>query len=183
MNGVTKEERALVENVAAGSYKDFSILYNMWVSHLYRFVFSLVKSNDTTQDIVQETFVKVWANRANLNPNLSFKSYLFTISYHMVIKEFRHNLSYSEVGDYLEYCNTDSLAESSVEQKIDFDTLLSVLNRAKTKLTPRQCQIFEMNKEYDLSVADISQRLSLTEQSVRNQLSIALKTIRRELMD
>ncbi|WP_455674266.1 RNA polymerase sigma factor [Phocaeicola sp.] len=176
-------EKELIEGVVTGSYKSFSLLYDMWGAHLFRFVFSLVKSEAIAEDIVQETFVKVWTNRAGLRSDLSFKSYLFTISYHMVLKEFRRTLNHSSMEDYLEYCNTLSLSEASVEQGMDFDTFLIELNRAKTKLTPRQCQIFEMNKEYNYSVSEIAERLSLTEQSVRNQLSTALKIVRSELGD
>ncbi|MBO8459898.1 MAG: RNA polymerase subunit sigma-70, partial [Bacteroidetes bacterium] len=46
-----------------------------------------------------------------------------------------------------------------------------------------QREIFELNKEQDIPVADIATRLSINEQVVRNQLSAALKTIRTELQN
>lgn len=174
-------ENILVKEVIAGSYKSYSALYDIWVSHLYRFVFSLVKCTETTQDIVQETFIKVWTNRANLNPELSFKSYLFTISYHLVLKEFRRTINHPQMEDYMEYCNDASLADSPTDQQISFDTFLLEFKKAKEKLPPRQRQIFEMSKEYNLSIAEIAEQLSLTDQSVRNQLSSALKILRKEL--
>ena len=51
----------------------------------------------------------------------------------------------------------------------------------KEKLTPRQREIFELNKEQNLSVAEIAEQLCIKEQVVRNQLSTALKIIRAEL--
>ena len=47
--------------------------------------------------------------------------------------------------------------------------------------TPRQREIFELNKEQNLSVAEIAEQLCIKEQVVRNQLSTALKIIRAEL--
>lgn len=174
-------EQRLVNEIIDGSYKSYEALYNKWVSHLYRFVYSLTKSEEITQDIVQETFVKIWTNRANLDAGLSFKSYLFTISYHMVLREFRQRINHPQMEDYMEYCNNLSLSESSAEQQLDFETFLAELDKAKQKLSPRQRQIFEMNKEYNLAVAEIAEQLSLTDASVRNQLSAALKIIRSEL--
>ena len=55
------------------------------------------------------------------------------------------------------------------------------LEKAKTHLSPRQKEIFELNKEYGMSISEISSRLSVTEQVVRNQLSAALKVLRTEL--
>lgn len=176
-------EQTLMNEVIAGSYKSYEILYNKWVSHLYCFVYSMTKSDVVTQDIVQNTFIKIWMNHSHLNTELSFKSYLFTISYRMVLKEFRQHINHPQMENYMEYCNDSSLAESSGEQAIDFDYFIVELNKAKNKLTPRQRQIFEMNKECNFSVNEIAEQLLLSEASVRNQLSAALKIIRKELND
>lgn len=174
-------ERILVEEVIAGSYKSYSILYDRWVSHLYRFVYSLVKSTEVTQDIVQETFVKIWTNRENLKADASFKAYLFTISYHLVLKEFRRKINHPQMEEYMEYCNDLALSDSSTDQQLSFDTFLVEFQKAKAKLTPRQREIFEMSKEANLSIAEIAEQLTLTDQSVRNQLSASLKIMRKEL--
>ena len=171
----------LVSEVIAGSHKSYEVLYNKWVSHLYRFVFSLTKSDVITQDIVQDTFVKIWTNRAQLNAELSFKSYLFTISYRMVLKEFRQHINHPQMENYMKYCNDSSLCDSSADQALDFNNFLIELNKAKKKLSPRQRQIFELSKEYNLTISEIADKLSLSDASVRNQLSVALKIIRKEL--
>ncbi|WP_303227724.1 RNA polymerase sigma factor, partial [Parabacteroides goldsteinii] len=73
------------------------------------------------------------------------------------------------------------ISTDDVEAKYDFDLFLKELEVAKQKLTPRQREIFVLNKEYNLSVTEIASRLSITEQVVRNQLSAALKVLRNEL--
>ncbi|MFR8939282.1 MAG: RNA polymerase sigma factor [Phocaeicola coprocola] len=37
----------------------------MWVSRLYQFVYQYLKSEETTDDVVQETFYRIWINRKN----------------------------------------------------------------------------------------------------------------------
>jgi RNA polymerase sigma-70 factor (ECF subfamily) len=177
-----KDEKTLINLVRKGTYSSFSELYSLWVSKLYRFVYALVKSKESTQDIVQETFVKIWTNRDTLNPDLSFKSYLFTISYHLVLKELKRKIDHPLMEDYMEYCNNENIAVSSyMEERMDFDRFMKELEEAKDKLTPRQRQIFEMNKEGNISISEIATQFGITEQSVRNQLSAALKTLRKEL--
>lgn len=80
------EERSLILSVKAGSEKAYHTLYDMWVSRLYRFVYQYLKSEDATDDVVQETFCRIWTNREKLDPDSSFKAYLFTIAYHFLIK-------------------------------------------------------------------------------------------------
>ena len=67
------------------------------------------------------------------------------------------------------------------EYIVDFEHFCLALEKAKQKLTPRQREIFEMNKELNISVSDIAKELSITEQVVRNQLTAAFKVIRPEL--
>ena len=85
-NTIFSGEKALIEGLKSGSEPCYNRLYKLWVSRLYRFVYGYVKSESITDDIVQETFLRIWTHRAELNPELSFKSYLFTISYHLLLR-------------------------------------------------------------------------------------------------
>ncbi|WP_293711732.1 sigma-70 family RNA polymerase sigma factor [uncultured Parabacteroides sp.] len=174
------EERRLLKELTEGSELSFNTLYNLWASRLYCFAFSYLKSDSAAKDVVQETFVKIWTNRAGINPDTSFKAYLFTISYHFLLKELRRQLNHPQMEHYLDF-KKDIISTDDIEAKYDFDLFLKELEIAKLKLTPRQREIFVLNKEYGLSIAEIASRLSITEQVVRNQLSAALKLLRSEL--
>ena len=132
---------------------------------------------------MQETFLRIWTHRAELNPELSFKSYLFTISYHLLLKELRRQVQNPLVGEYISYVIQLHTSDEITERAVEFDQFEEALKRAKMKLTPRQREIFELNKEQSLSISDIAEKFSITEQVVRNQLSAALKVIRKELTD
>lgn len=142
------EERALLLLVKAGSEKAYYTLYKMWVSRLYRFVYQYLKSEDATDDIVQETFCRIWTNREKLDPDSSFKAYLFTIAYHFLIKELRRQLNNASMEEYVEYNENARISEEDAEKDIDFDQFCKALQRAKANLSPRQREIFELNKEY-----------------------------------
>ena len=100
-----EKQRKILLSVRNGSEKAYQELYEQWVSRLYGFVFQYLKSKDATDDVVQETFLRIWSNRANLNPDVSFKSYLFTIAYHFLLKEMRRQLNNPLMEDYVEYLN------------------------------------------------------------------------------
>ena len=70
------QEDELILAVKSGSERAYKQLYELWVSRLYRFVFQYLKSEEATDDVVQETFLRIWTNREHLNPDQSFKSYL-----------------------------------------------------------------------------------------------------------
>lgn len=83
--------------------------------------------------------------------------------------------------EFIEYNDNIRTSGDEAEKQIDFDQFCKALKQAKEKLTPRQREIFELNKEQNLSVAEIAEQLCIKEQVVRNQLSTALKIIRTEL--
>ena len=157
----------LIRRVKQGDGKAFRVLYEHLASDLYNYTFQYVKSDTTAQEIVQDSFVRLWRSRARLDETRDPKSYLFTIAYHQILREF---LEYSE-----------TLTE---DEKIsyDYDTYVRAIENAKKRLPPRQRQIFVMNKEQGLPPKEIASRLGISEQVVRNQLSAAMKSIRERLL-
>lgn len=114
------EERRLLKELIEGSEFSFNALYNLWASRLYHFAFSYLKSDSAAKDVVQETFVKIWSNRTSINPDASFKAYLFTISYHFLLKELRRQLNHPQMEDYLDF-KKELISTDNVEAKYDFD--------------------------------------------------------------
>lgn len=146
---------------------------------LYRFVYSCVKSADTAKDITHESLVKLWMHRETLDENRSVRAWLFTTCRNALVKELRRQLKNPNVRDWVELAG-----KVSVESRIsyDYDAYLKGLNAAKAVLSPRQKQIFRLNREEGLSAREISAQLGISEQVVRNQLSAALKKIRDYLL-
>lgn len=176
-------EKEYVIGLTKGSYKDFTSLYKIYSPRLYAFVFDLVRSQTVTKDIVQETFIKIWVIRTQVDVTLSFKSFLFTIARNLVLNEFRRQLNNPVFTDYIEYTNCADLAENTTERQMDFDAFNRRLQLAKQKLTSRQREIFELNKEAGLSPVEIARKISISEQSVRNQLSASLQILKKEMAD
>ncbi|MBK5720279.1 sigma-70 family RNA polymerase sigma factor [Dysgonomonas sp. Marseille-P4677] len=164
-----------------GSYGDFTSMYEMFAPQLYTFIFNFTRSKSLTQDIVQETFLKVWIKYKGIDESLSFRSYLFTIAKNHMLNEFRKQLNNPAFLDYVQLSMEEESTETMVEQKIDFDEFNRLLQRSKMKLSSRQAQIFELNKEQGYSVREIAQMLNISEQVVRNQLSLALQILRPEM--
>ena len=170
-----------VKKLIAGSYEDFTVLYHRYASQLYAFVFHLTGSQFIAKDIVQDTFLKVWLNREQIDLKLSFRAYLFTIAKNQILNEFRRQMNNPIFSDYMHLNMEENFFENTTEQKIDFDEFNRLLCQSKKKLSPAQSRIFGLNKEQGISVKEIAQMLNITEQTVRNQLSAALHILRKEM--
>lgn len=174
-------EHIYIEGLKGGSYKDFTKLYELYAPRLYAFVFSLSHSELRAKDITQETFIKVWTLRAQIDINLSFKSYLFTIAHNQLLNELRNQLNRPFSIEDVDVSYVETTSENAIERKLSLDEFYQALDQAKQKLSPRQRKLFELSKEQGLSIAEITAITTISEGSVRNQISQALLRLRKEL--
>ena len=106
---------------------------------------------------------------------------LFTIAKNHVIDAFRRQINRPEFEDYIRFCEDENLLDNTSVEKIYYDDFLEKLAIAKQKLTPAQRNIFELSREEGMSNSEIAALSELSEQTVKNHLSAALKVLREEL--
>lgn len=174
--------RETIKQLREGSYEAFDILYNVYADSLYGFALLHTKSVVQAEDIVQETFLKLWNMRYSLSEEGSFKSMLFTIAKNHVIDVFRQQINRADFEDYISFCEDENLSDTTSIDKIYYDDFVEKLAISKQKLTPAQRNIFEWSREEGLSNAEIACKAGLSEQTVKNHLSSALKVLRAELL-
>ena len=173
--------KKLVKNLKSGSYEDFNKLYTIYVDMLYSFILGLIKSPTEAEDIVQETFLRIWQTRERINPDFSFKTYLYTIARNQTIDVLRKQIEYVAFEDYICSEAFQEYSENDVEKNISFDEFKNKLSGVKEKLTPRQKLVFEMSREKGYSISMIAEELQLSEKTIKNQLTLALKILREEM--
>jgi RNA polymerase sigma factor (sigma-70 family) len=83
------EEKKLLSQLKNGDEQAFAILYNNYKFRLAGNLFKLLKSDDLVKETLQNLFVKIWEGRANIDPEKSFKSYLFRVAENLVYDYFR----------------------------------------------------------------------------------------------
>lgn len=170
-----------IKGLKSGSYEDFNILYTIYADMLYNFILNLTKSPIEAQDILQDTFMRIWQTRERINLDLSFKTYLYTIARHLIIDSLRRQVDNIVFDDYICSEAFQKYSENDVERNISFDEFKERVSKAKEKLTPKQKEIFELSREKGYSILSIAEKLQLSEKTVKNQLTLALKVMRAEL--
>jgi RNA polymerase sigma-70 factor (ECF subfamily) len=157
-------------------------LYAEYFDLLYGYVFGMIRSHNQAKEIVQDTFIKVWLHRAKIDPELSFKAWLFKIAKNQLLNDIKKNFSDPVFEDYLSHCENNQIV-AQPDQEFDLELFRIALVKAKQKLSPRQVQVFEMCKEEGLSATEVANKLNINEASVYNYLSQALSVLRNELKE
>ncbi len=180
MNDLTnKEEREFVSKLRNSEVKSFDFLFERYSKKLYWFSYSLLKNDEDAREIVQETFFRVWERREKIDSDKSFKSFLFTISYHLIIDQLRLKLKNQEYRNFLkEYFKTE---EVTFDSEVDFENLQKEIAEIIGELPSKRKQIFMLSRDNGLSHKEIAAQLNISVKTVENQINLAIKHIKARL--
>lgn len=180
-NNTTNElnEKMLISELKKDSQEALDSIYKMYAKRLYAFCLQYTKSKENAEEIVEDVFVWIWVNRCDIHQEETLRSLLFIRAKHYLINAYRSRINSPVYEDYVNY--QDELAADDIQQHLEYEDFVRQLRNALTKLPITQQQVIELSKIQQVSNKEIAIKLSLSEQTVKNQLSLGLKNLRKEL--
>ncbi len=169
-------EKLLIQQLIIGNNKAFQKLFNTYRNDVYAYSKSMLKINVLAEEIVQTVFLKIWQHRDRLNPELSFKSYVFTITRHQTFNLISKVANDKKLKEAVFY--KSRITQSSIEDKICEADYEIIKNKAIAQLPPKRRLIFEMSRNDGKSYEVISKELNISISTVKGQMSKALTSIR-----
>jgi len=176
-------EKQYILDLKRGSYRAFDAIYTMYARRLYAYALKITKSTSGANEIVQDAFVNLWTHRENIVPSDSLQAYLFAITKNVILNKFRKLINSPVFVNYVEYLNDGNILSEEISEKLEFEEFKEKLEEAKTSLSATQIKVFELCKELGYNNAEAAKQLNLSEQTVKNQLSLALKKLRIKLTE
>jgi RNA polymerase sigma-70 factor (ECF subfamily) len=166
------DKAKIIARIKQSDKSAFNELFGHYYKRLCRFAYVILKCEQLAEDAVQEVFVKLWENREKVNISLSIDSYLF-----IAVKNTSMNLiKLNHIRKDYE-TNPDMINNADV-RTFDPPTFLAHLGKAVDKL-PEQCRmIYHLKNSEGLSYSEIAEYLDISEKTVENQVSIALRKLR-----
>lgn len=151
----------------------FYHIYERYFKKLYWFVLKYIKQKEDAEEIVQEVFVKIWESRSKIDVHSSFESFLFTVAYNATISVLRKKASESK---YIEHIRSLQHVNNSPDlvDEIYFNELYDKVQSLLNELTPRQKEIFRLNREEGLSHDEIAKKLGISVNTVKKHMANTL---------
>ena len=175
-------ETELISLLIDGSETAFKHIYNLYASRLYAFCLQYTKNRGETDEIVQDAFIWLWNHRATIRQRNSLKPLLFICVRHQLINAWRRNVNSPVYEDFIAY--RDKLqGEHATDADFDYEEFCQCVRRELGKLPTTQRRCIELSRFEGLGIRDIAERLALSEQTVKNSLSLGLKTLRTLLAE
>ena len=157
-------------------YQLFQQAFYKYYEPLCRYAFTLVKEYEASEDIVQETFLRIWEKKQELVGTNGLNFYLFgavrnnCLSF---LEKKKKNIISELRGEEEAVMPVDRRPEEDSEK--DYDTLLK---EAMDQLPPKCREVFVLSRVSDLTYQQISETLGISVKTVENQMGKALKILR-----
>lgn len=150
----------------------------MFYSKLFNYAFKIVKEKDLAEELVQETFIKLWENFEQIKKSeRSIESFLIITLKNKIIDDYRKKQT-REKHTNLYALNT------TVETQIDKEwELVERIESVYTRLEEKTSDIFKLSRNKGLTYKEISEQKGISIKTVELHISKALKAFKNSLKD
>jgi RNA polymerase sigma-70 factor, ECF subfamily len=169
----------LMQEIKADNMFAFDELYKKYSKRVYKFGYSILKTTEESEDLIQDVFLNFWNNRLNIEKESSVRSYIFTTTYNSAISVIRKKARTSEFIEYLK--SLQNINEEPVNVELEYNELSNKLNEIIKILPQRQKEVYQLHKIEGLNYKQIAERLNISVNTIENHMAHALKTIRKKL--
>ncbi len=178
MSVTESQNQILLEQLLQGDQQAFDALFRTWYEPLCRYAARLLDGDmDDAEDVVQQTFIKLWEQREILPIQFSVKAYL----YKMV-----HNRSLNRLRDAQTRRRHSEISVSfgnDTAPPVEVSDLQTRLQAALEQL-PTECRrIFELSRFEELKYREIADQLNISIKTVETQMGKALRLMRVHLAE
>jgi RNA polymerase sigma-70 factor (ECF subfamily) len=169
-------ERDLVLALQRGDEGAFETIYGLYSHRLFGRLLKLVKTEAQAQEILQDVFIKLWQHRHSLDPEKSFRSFLFKIAENKVYDFFRKAARDKRMEASLISLSTTNYI--NIEEYTREEENLRLLYKAIESLPPQRQQVFRLCKLEGRSYKEVSELLSISLSTISDHIVKATKAIK-----
>lgn len=173
-------EKELFEKIAGGDERAFRLLFDRYKTKLYYFILHFVKSEAVAEEMVQETFLRIWTNRHALDRVEDPGTYLFVAAKNRALNHIQRSIREREFQASL---SGETLIDNATEEQLLFNESRRLIDEAVSRLAPQQRQVYQLAREEGLSREEVAAQMGISPHTVKNHLAAAVRSIRDHLLN
>jgi RNA polymerase sigma-70 factor (ECF subfamily) len=174
-------ELLLIEKLKSGDPGSFSDIFSAYYKDLVFFAYSFTHELSSAEDIVQDTFIKLWEDHEKLTVTVSLKSILLKTIQNKCIDWHRHRKIVNNSSTYI--IDNSPLYEYDTDNYVLRSELEEMIEKAVAILPEKFKEAFEMNRFEGLKYQEIATKLNVSVRTIEVRISKALELLRKSLID
>lgn len=183
MANVQLPDAVLVSKYIAGDESALSLLIDRHQSKIFGFIYSKIGDRDTTDDIFQDTFIKVikTLKSNNYNEEGKFLPWVMRIAHNLVIDHFRKSKKMPLFRETEEFSIFSIMSDQSLsmENQLITEQVELDLKRLIDELPSDQREVVLMRMYQDLSFKEIAELTGVSINTALGRMRYALLNMRK----
>lgn len=163
-----------------GNKDAFSEIYRLSYKSLYAYGLSFKVSGEQVRDIIQDLFLKLYAQPGYIKDTDTIRPFMFTSIRNACLNVLKGEDRYSDLDDIDEFEIEYLVDENLFEKKDETDNLNLYVKTILDSLTARQKEIIYLRFLHQMEYEEISGIMNLSEQAARNLTHRAITRLRKE---
>ena len=177
LNRDTLPDLDLMRRVQEGEMVSYNTLVNRYKDRLFNVLYRMLSSEDEANDLLQETFLRVWQHKMSYDFRFAFSTWIYTIALNLARNELRRRkkIKFLDIFDF-----ADKL--TAKEEKKDTSANLKTLLESEMKRLPEKYKTAFLLRDVDnLSYEEIAQVLGVPLGTVKSRVNRARAILRTRL--
>ena len=172
-----QDEQSLIRRAQQRDQAAFAQLYEEYFDKIYRYITLKIGNKTEAEDLTQQVFLKALQSISSFKwRGIPFSAWLFRIAHNQVVDYLRkQNRNPIPLNESL--VSGGDNPQSLVEQKMDFERLLSVTRQ----LTEAQREVISLRFVGELSIAQVAKTMGRSQGAVKALQHSAIVTLRKTL--
>lgn len=170
-------DKELVARVKADDTRAFSVLVDRYKVKLFNLIYRMLQNRDEAEDILQETFLRVFREKESYDPTFAFSTWIYTIALNLCRNELKRKKRFKFFG--MDLIKDDR--RYAVETKGNPNLLSSTLEKAIASLPVKYRTVFLLREVNQLSYEEMSESLSIPLGTVKSRVNRARLMLRDKL--
>ncbi|PRD47742.1 RNA polymerase sigma factor [Sphingobacterium haloxyli] len=168
------DEKELLLRLQQGDRMAFEKIYHIYAPRLAVKLSQLVKSEEISQDLLQDIFMKIWQMRREVDVERSFGALLYTMAANLSNNAFRTAVREQNRRMYA----YPQQSYTHIEENIQYEETNKLLEEALSTLSDRQREVYILHKLEGKSYKEIADLLQISHSAINQHLQLANKYIR-----
>jgi len=174
-------DEALYHLVTLDDEKAFEEIYNRYWARLFTHAFKRIKDAEAVREILQDVFAELWVHRAERRINTSFSAYLHTAVRYRILNQIQKEWVRKRYDAVMR--REGAFLQNATEETLFLRELSGRLDKLVSGLPPQCRRVFELSRYEYRSNREIAAALNISEKTVENHLTKALRFLKLNLRD
>lgn len=174
---INQDDFLLIHRLRQNDAAAYIELYNRYHVKMYSWLLRFVKLPELAEDIIQETFLKIWEIRHRLQPHQSFPAYLYRISRNKafrLLKKIAHDEKLRR-----RVMIQSEMEINDPEQKFQWQEYQQLLDNAVSRLPAQRQKVFKLCRQNNKTYEEVATELGISRNTVKEHMVKAVQDLRQ----